>query len=68
MSVEEEKSVCIGAFCWTGCLIKLNNRQLAEADEIIKFSDDYIKHQGLEAKFHLNKGMLERGLKLLDLR
>ena len=48
---EEKKNVHIGAFCRTGCLIELHNRELPEADGDMKFCDDYIKPQGLVGKY-----------------
>ena len=58
---EEKKSVRIGSFCRTGCLIDLHNRELAQTDRNIKFSDDYIKPQGLVGKYviplHIGLGM-----------
>ena len=48
---EEKKSVRIGSFRRTGCLIELHNRELAQTDRNIKFSDDYIKPQGLVGKY-----------------
>ena len=48
---EEKKSVRIGSFCRTGCLIELHNRELTQTDRNIKFSDDYIKYQGLVGKY-----------------
>lgn len=53
MLSEEKKSVRIGAFRKTGCLIELNNRKLEEADGNIQFSDDYIKPQGLNGKYEI---------------
>ena len=32
-------------------MIELRNRELAQTDRNIKFSDDYIKHQGLVGKY-----------------
>ena len=49
----EKKSVRIGTFCRTGCVIESNNRQLEEADGNIQFSDDYIKSQGLKGKYEI---------------
>ena len=48
---EEKKSVRIGSFRRTGCLIGLHNRELTQPDREIKFSDDYIKPQGLVGKY-----------------
>ena len=51
MLSEEKKEVRIGAFKRTGCLIELSNRELAEPDGDMQFSDDYIKPQGLIGKY-----------------
>ena len=48
---EEKKSVRIGSFRRAGCLIELHNRELAQTERNIKFSDDYIKPQGLVGKY-----------------
>ena len=48
---EEKRSVRIGSFRRTGCLIELHNRELTQPDREIKFSDDYIKPQGLVGKY-----------------
>ena len=48
---EEKKSVRIGSFRRTGCLIELHNRELAQPDRNTKFSDDYIKPQGIVGKY-----------------
>ena len=51
MLSEEKKSVRTGSFRRTGCLIELHNRELAQTDINIKFSDDCIKPQGLVGNY-----------------
>jgi len=48
---EDKKSVCIGSFDRTGCLIELHNRELSQTERNIKLSDDYTKPQGLVGKY-----------------
>ena len=50
---EDKKSVRIGSFRRIGCLIELHNRELAQTDRNVKFSDDYIKPQGLVGKYFI---------------
>ena len=50
---EEKRSVRIGSFCRTGCLIELQIRELAQTDRNIKFSGDYSKPQELLSKYFI---------------